>query len=604
MAILPNPEEQARVAPRASTNISTYNPGNYGKTLQAEGDQLLEMAAAEGRRLDDLKATDAETQLMRREIELHAEYSTAKNDGVLATDYHKRSQDQYASAVEGIKSTLSTPAQQARFKAIANRRAVSFDASRVAYAMGEADRYQGVVYENRQQVLSDKAILSFKKPEEVAMALKEKNDEFAKEMIRQGINDPAVLTAKHKEMEGNFYAGIIQRALDNDATDVANAYFAGAAEKLDGKQYAHFKNQLDVGNDYNHAQSVADGALAMEQMGASAEDVELYVRKSTTNAQQNNLAHSFLRQASEARKEELQEKIGGLVYEFSQKGANNKTMLALQKSPAYRQLAPQERIEVDKAMRQEVDYAETKNWTRESRSRTRAEWARADAARAQENIYNSHAAMAEVNELIESGKVSTMTEQQIASRASKLGLKNVGTLLGYKKKLTPTYEGVKQIDADIVNGAIAHFKLDKDEASAMKGYVATMTSAWAEAHPGQKPTIAQQNAIVNSAMERFHTATPKAFGLYTSVDEATYAGYIPADKPRMKQAQDVLRHYVALGRPRPKPEELDYLMRTMEAINKDPLTKDLPILEKQRIIEDNLRYDKDRAPEKQFKLSE
>lgn len=515
MAILPNPEEQARVAPRASTNVSTYNPGNYGKTLQAEGDQLLEMAAAEGRRLDDLKATDAETQLMRREIELHAEYSKAKNDGVLATDYHKRSQEQYATTVEGIKSTLSTPAQQARFKAIADRRAVSFDASRVAYAMGEADRYEGIVYQGRVAVLEDTAAVSYSKPDVVAQSLLSLEKTFSDEMIRKGVKDPAVLTSELKNLRGNFYAKIIDSALvDNNATEANNMY-AAARGMLSTEQKKAFESRLKPANDFAEGQKLAVEAQTMVAAGKTSAEVEMYVAKNASSPGAYNAAQTIYTNFQQANAKATAESEGTVIMAYHQGGSPIASKAKVLGSLEYQKLTPTQQVKVldyiDADIQQHKAQARADvqfGWSAEAHRDAVEARKDAKAAKAEANKFKSPEAMAAFSKMITDPALKDKSRAEIWAASTAIGPALTEKVLQEQEALNRMDKPIS-LDKDILEAAKpASLKKDSKTASndAYDGFVKQALMEWQAANPGKRPTVDEQQAIARSANSEYTTA--------------------------------------------------------------------------------------------------
>jgi len=190
------------------------------------------MAAQETAKLDQLKTTDAETQLMQKELDLKTEYSGIKGGGVLMTDFNQNSQDQYKGSVQSITDSLATPAQKAQFQQIAARRAVAFDAGRISYAMGEAYRFRGQVYIDRLGAIEATAMASYTQPDVVAQSMLSLEDTYAKEMVRLGVSDPDMLSQGLAALRSDFYSKILTHELAKNDTASANATFAAAGNLL------------------------------------------------------------------------------------------------------------------------------------------------------------------------------------------------------------------------------------------------------------------------------------------------------------------------------------------------------------------------------------
>lgn len=508
MALLPDVQELGRVAPRAGRSVATYNPGSEGQDMVNDGNHLLDLAHAETQRLDELKATDAETQLMRKELELHDDYTKAKNGDVLAADYHEGSKNKYKAGVEEIASTLATPAQKARFKAIADRRAVAFDASRISYAMGEADRYEGTVYQGRVSALEDSAAVNYYKPEVVSQSLLSLEKTFSDEMIRKGIKDPAVLSSELKNLRGNFYSKIIDSALvDNNAVEANNMY-AAARGMLSTEQKKVLEARLKPANDFAEGQKLALEAQAMVDSGKPATEIEAYVAKNATSPGAYNAAQTIYTNLQQANAKATAEAEGTVLMAYHQGGNPIASKTKVISSLEYQKLTPMQQVKV-------LDYidADIQQHKAQSRADIQFGWSaeahrEAKADREKVKKYNTPEVMAKFGKLITDPALKDKSRAEIWAMSADIGPALTEKILSEQEALNKQEKPIA-MDKEILEAA-KPTSLKKDSRTANNdaydGFVRSALLDWQADHPGKRPTVEEQQAIARSANSEYTTA--------------------------------------------------------------------------------------------------
>ena len=539
MPILPDPNEISRVAPRPSTSVSSYSTKAAGAGASILGDSVTEMANVEIKRLDALKADDAETALMRKELDLTEAYKNVKGGDVLSPDFHSSFQDEYKTATAGIEDSLSTPAQKAQFQQLAKRRALGFDASRVTYAMGEADQFEATQHKARVQVLTDTAISQYANPDAVASANAQLNDEVIKWGVKQGMSDPAIASAYHKKVNGDFYNTLIEQAISNEDTSTANTLFAASSRFLSTDQFKSIQHQLKAGNDFTEGQTLAVEAQKMLGEGKSMADVELYVAGTAKTPGAYNAAQTIFtnfQQANAKAQAEMEGSVYNAYHTLADKVGANQAKVQVLRSPEYAKLSETQRAKAFDYMDADVSQHKSERradiqfgWAAENHAD--AVEARADAkvAKTIAKKFNSPEAMAQFSRIITDPNLKNKTRPEIFALLPDLGLASVERLLKEQETLNQQVKPIK-LDDDIMEAAMPP-DLKKDtrtaNADAYRGFVKSALMDWQDLHPGKQPSREEANAIARSANSTYKVATPwyakDTFKAYESPKDAGYA---------------------------------------------------------------------------------
>ena len=541
MPTLPNPEELSRVAPKPSGAVANYSTQAVGRGDSILGDTITTLADAETKKLDALKADDAETALMRKELELTAAYKETKGGDVLSPDYHKSSKEQHSTAAGGIQETLSTPAQKAQFNAIAKRRSVAFDAARTGYAVGEADKFETTQHEARMQVLTDTAISQYANPTAVVAANAQLNDEVVKWGIRQGMSDPAIAAAYHKKVNGAFYNALIEQAIANSDTSSANTLFAASSRFLSPEQSKSIQNQLKAGNDYSEGQSLAIDAQKMLGEGKSMADVEMYVSSNAKTPGAYNAAQTIFTNFQQANTKAQAEKEGSVFEMYHANGSNNKAKQLVLRSPEYAKLDPAQRVKVIDYM--EADVAQDKSqaradiqfaWSAEAHVDAVVARKEAKVAKAEAQKFKTPKVMAKFYTEVTNPVLKDMSRAELYAMAPEIGYDNVTKLLSEQKTLSEQVKPLK-LDADILNAAKPP-ELKKDtktaNSDAYDGFVKSALLDWQALHPNKQPSVEEQKAIARSANTEYKVATPW-------FSKGTFKAYeVPSNEKYATEAED------------------------------------------------------------------
>lgn len=478
MAQLPDPNELARVAPRAKGSVSSYQPNAVAEADITLGNTIAVLADREINRLDELKATDAETQLMRKEWELQTEYTSAKGGDVLKPDFHSTYQDRYKQAVSELSTGLSTPAQKAKFKQYADRRGVSFDASRISYAMGEADKYETQVFTSRLEAVIDRALA------------------------------------------------------DND-TVAANAAFAAARGLLSDEQKKTFEARLRPANDFAEGKKLAAEAQTMLMSGKSMQEVELYVSEKSTSPGAYHAAQTIFTNLQQANAKAQAESKGSVLMLFHSTGDPVQGKIKVMQSQEYQRLSPTQQVEAldymdadiqqqKQQQRADIQFgwsAQSHRWAAESHADAAVARREAKAERAKAAKYNTPEVMAEFNKMVTDPRLKDKSRQEIWAASEKIGPTLTAKLLSEQEELNKQVKPLG-FDKDLLDASIpASAKKDKREVmrDAYAGTAKAMLMDWQAANPGKTPTVEQQNAILRRANadyieeRRFFDYTYKAY---------------------------------------------------------------------------------------------
>lgn len=520
MPTLPNPEEVSRIAPKPSGAVANYSTQAVGSGDSSLGDNITTLADAETKKLDALKADDAETTLMRKELELTAAYKETKGGDVLSPDYHKSSKEQYSTAAQGIQETLSTPAQKAQFNAIAKRRSVAFDAARTGYAVGEADQFETTQHEARVQVITDTATSQYANPTAVAAANAQLNDEVIKWGVKQGMSDPAIAAAYHKKTNGAFYNALIEQAIANSDTSSANTLFAASSRFLSPEQSKSIQNQLKAGNDYEEGKALAIEGQRMLNDGKSMSEVGMYV---TSNAKTpgaysaaQTIFTNFQQDAAKAQAEK-EGSVYNLYHQIADKSGGIAAKNKILRSPEYAKLTEMQRSKAYDYMDADVSQHNAERradvqfgWAAENHND--AVEARKDAkvAKAEVQKFKTPEVMAKFSQVITDPNLAGMSRNAIHLLAPEIGYTNVQYLLKEQEILNTQVKPLK-LDADILNAAKPP-ELKKDtktaNSDAYDGFVKSALLDWQALHPNKQPSVEEQKAIARSANTEYNVATP------------------------------------------------------------------------------------------------
>jgi len=516
MALLPNPDELQRVTPQPSSGVASYTPDAVDAAQISQGQQISQMAAQETAKLDQLKTTDAETQLMQKELDLKTEYSGIKGGGVLMTDFNQNSQDQYKGSVQSITDSLATPAQKAQFQQIAARRAVAFDAGRISYAMGEAYRFRGQVYIDRLGAIEATAMASYTQPDVVAQSMLSLEDTYAKEMVRLGVSDPDMLSQGLAALRSDFYSKILTHELANNDTASANATFAAAGNLLTDQQKQAFADRLKPANDFAEGQKLAVQAQSMIASGKPLTEVELTLTKSATTPGAYNAAKTIFNNLEQANDKAQAQAEGSVLMLYHQSGNPVAAKAAVLGSQQFQSLTPMQQSKVYDYMgtderqdimqnRQDVQFGQSQKqfaWSQTSHAHEMQNWKDEDANRAEAAKYKTPQAMASFYGAITDPTLATKSHAEIWGKygptiGPALTAKVIDEFDTVVKQQKPL-----ELDDDILEAAKpAGLKKNITEANndAFKGFVKSSLMDWQAQHPGKAPTPDDQRAIAASA---------------------------------------------------------------------------------------------------------
>jgi hypothetical protein len=465
------------------------------------------MADAEVSRLNELKINDAETKLMRKELELQGEYTAVKGGDVLTPDYHATYQDKYKQSVQEISDALSTPAQKAAFQQQAKRRAVAFDAHRINYAVGEANQFETTQHQARLSVITDQAASQYANPANIVKANMDLNDELVRWGQKQGITDPAIATAIHKKVNGDFYNSLIDRALTDGDTSSANTLYAAASRFLSDDQKRTMQARIKPANDFSEGQSLAVEAQGMVQAGKPMAEVEMAIAKKATSPGAYNAAQTIFTNLQQANAKAQAEAEGGAMMLYHTSGNPTQAKVKVLSSPEYQHLSPQQQVKV-------LDYmdADIQQHKAQYRADVQFGWSaetHAEAMKAKREAlkFNTPAVMAEFSKIITDPNLKDMSRQEIWAKAATLGPTLVGKVLAEHETLGKQ-EKPLALDKDILEAAKpSSLKKDTRTANndAYDGYVKSALLEWQALHPGKRPTAEEQKAIASSANTEYTT---------------------------------------------------------------------------------------------------
>lgn len=509
MATLPNPEEMQRVQVRPSRTVAGYQPGIEADANIQLGNKISALAKAETERLDAIMADDAETKLMQKELELQEEYKSVKGEGVLKPDFHKSFQDKYNSYKEDISRGLSTPSQRNRFETTAKRRSVGFDANRVGYAMGEAERFEGVQHESRVKVLTDTATGQYANPAAVATANAQLNEEIVKWGVKQGMSDPAIAAAYHKKVNGDFYSAIIEKALADEDISTANTVYAASSRLLSQEQNNRISARLKTGNAFMRGEELAAEASAALAAGVPLTTVELEMAKKakTHGAEAYQAAQVIFGNVLQAKVKEDRENIGRVMLLYRDLGDNRQAIPKVMKSAEYAKLSPDAQAAVMKDFDMDVrqDLADARSAAAEYRSRvsfarSEEEYRLNTPEREERRKYSSPGAKAIFNAIIQDTKgLRNRSKEELMGMIPDLGRTHVDYLLKAQEELS---KGIPPLvlDPDLVKQAMPPkgFK-NKELAAAYDGTVKSLSMQWQAQHPNRQPTYEETKAILRAA---------------------------------------------------------------------------------------------------------
>lgn len=552
MAQLPNPDEFQRVNPNPSNGVASYNP-TVGSQADVElGNTITTLANREIARLDDLKASDAETALMRTELELGEQYKSVKGGDVLKPEFHDGFKQKYGDTVKQIESTLSTPAQKARFQELAKRRSVGFDASRISYAMGQAEVFEKNQHASRIQVLTDTAAAQYANPDVIASTALQLESEIVKWGVRQGMSDPTIAAAYAKQVKGDFYSALIDKALVDNDTTTANSLYAATKGFLSTDQSRAISNQLKVGNDFNEGQTLAVKAQAMLAEGKTQAEVELFVATASTPGAYN-AAQTIFTNLQQANQKAQAEAFGGVLEMYHQSGSNGQAKAKVLGSSEYRKLSPEQRVKVIDYLEADVQQDKQQaradiqfGWSAENQAEARANRREANNEKAKAKKFNSPEAMATFYKNIVDPNLKDKSRSEIYALLPDIGISNVEKILTEQKYLSTEAKPLK-LDDDILNAAMpSDLKKDKKAAQvdAYQGFVKSALLDWQANNPGKKPTLEEQKAIARSANSEY-TLPGSLYGTNT------YKVYDAVPEKRADEAKtkrDIIQAAAARGK--------------------------------------------------------
>jgi hypothetical protein len=505
MAKLPDPAELQRVAPNPSNAVANYNPNASNQADIEAGNFVADLAARETNRLDELKAADAETELMRAELELGEEYKSVRGGDVLKPEFHKTFQQKYADRVSGIEGNLSTPAQKAKFQDLAKRRAVNFDAGRVSHAMGEAEQFEKNQHGSRIQVITDTAVSQYANPDVIAATSLQLESEIVKWGVRRGMGAEEAI-AYTKEVKGNFYASVINKALIDNDMSTANSMFATAGGMLSLEQRRSISNQLTAGNAFVEGQTLAVAAQAMAVEGVAPAEIELFLANATTK-EAYAAAQTIFGNMKQAADKEEKEAVGSVFNLYHEtKGNNGIKRAAVLGSAEFRKLTPTQRdevyryLEADDKSDRATQRAETQfSWAAENQARTREE-------RRMTDKFKTPEITGQFYKTIMDPTLKDRSRNEINALLPVIGPEKVKMLLAEKENQLKDIKPLA-IDKTLLDAAMPpSLKKDKKaaEVDAYQGYVKEALIQWQLDNPGKTPTLEQTKAIYSSANAEYN----------------------------------------------------------------------------------------------------
>jgi hypothetical protein len=500
------------------------------------GDTIQTLAINEQKRIDDVRLTEAETQLMQAETELEADYRTKKNGDVLQQGFHQGYQEKYQQAANAIGEKLVTPGQKQQFQMLTNRRRAGYDAKRVTYAMGETERYESAVFNSRIDLLTKKGADSYKDPSALATAALELEDSYVKEMTRKGLKDPAILTAELSKVRGAFWGNVLDRAITDEDYSAANMLFATAGSQLPDDKRREIGTRLNIANEMVKGTTIAETALGMQKAGSSAQDIELFIAKEAgSNKGVYNAAQTVLTNIKQAEHTQRQEAEGTMLLDFQKGGATFAAMKKVTTSASFAQLDAGAQAKLMDTMLSDARQTQTYNL------RMAAEAKEAERAK-----FDTLETFSRYQEVLDSPEFPKMTQAQLMSYRSTLGPQLTSSLLKTQKEVV-SGAAKFQIDKDILNMAMPEDALktgNKDKQYAFRGIVEQELQNWKAANPGKVPSMQEQMAIARSGLKEYNIkgvvfdSTKKAYEL-TDKDRAKIADQAKADAAKArKEAAD------------------------------------------------------------------
>jgi hypothetical protein len=552
MATLPNPDETQRVAPNARSSVVSYNATIDSEAMVRQGHIISTIADREIQRIDTLKAQDAETELMRAELELGEQYKSVKGGDVLKPEFHKGFKERYNDTAKQIQSTLSTPQQKARFQEIMKRRSVGFDAGRITYAMGEEERFEKDQHVARIQVLTDTAAAQYANPDVIASTAMQLEDEIVKWGKRQGMTDPNMAQAFAKETKGNFYAALIDKALTDNDTSTANSLYAASKGLLSAEQSRSFSNQLKVGNDFKEGQTLAVQAQQMVAEGKSLAEVELFVATASTPGAYT-AAQTIFGNLQQASKKEQDVAFGTVTRMFHDGGSDLAAKIKVLDSPEFRKLTDAQRTAfydyTDTDLRQDITQRRADiqfGWAAEANAEARVSRAEAKTERALNKKYKSPEAMAKFNRSFSNLKNTSVEE--LYALSPDIGITNVNHLVSAKKNIEAGNKPLELNKALLEAAMPPDLKKDSKEAKrdAYIGYAKAALMEWQANNPGKTPTLEQEKAIMSSANAEYTVPNRWVSG---NVDKYSVMDELPSRNTGEATAKrDILRAAAAKGK--------------------------------------------------------
>lgn len=234
MALIPDPSQIRRDAPRPSTAVASYRGGlaetaraQFGAATAQFGADVAKMAEVEGERIDSSVVEKAYTELRQKRAELsigEQGYATVKGDRVVHTpegekpfveDYKGR----FDAAVEGIASRLS-PRQREKFGALAAREGVSFQTDAMTHALREAEAFHADAKEGAINIELQLGAANWNNAEKAGESLDRINAVYDNMILVDGLAADKVDALRATTLS-KFHQNIIDQA--NAAGDTAGA---------------------------------------------------------------------------------------------------------------------------------------------------------------------------------------------------------------------------------------------------------------------------------------------------------------------------------------------------------------------------------------------
>lgn len=496
MARLPTADDIQRQAPQPNRTVAGYRTGMEEQASGEMGTTLVQLADREIERLDTLKLTEAETALMQAEMELETEYKQYKNGDVLKPDFHEGFKDRYRRKVEEITGGLSTAAQKQKFGQVAGRRGVGYDAQRITYAMGEAERYETAVFQGRLETLVQKGAASYRDPVALSSTTMELENTFAQEMVRKGISDPAILTAELAKLRSGYWSSVLDRALvDDDTVSAKNLYAASRGLLLDDqkKRFDDRFKSLDV---MTGGADIAEKAYEMMRSGASAAEVEMYIARSAgTNQQMYNAAQTVLTNIRQREDIAEKESYGQLLLDFAASGGSASAMRKVMSSDGFASMKPEQQGRLAEHMRNEAMQTQRFNLSMAQEARAR------EAER-----YDNPDVFGEMLDIMENPRFAEMSRRELEAYRTKIGPKNLTALL--RAQSEQIKEGKRfKIDEDLIREAVPAKLLESKNKHlyySYRGLAEARLQEWKDQHPGKTPSLIEQREIARAGLEEFN----------------------------------------------------------------------------------------------------